>query len=65
MKITKVDDYVDEVQKIYPELSKEESSILLDCVSSENSQNIEENTFNSVLNSSLKDDWQSIKNFFL
>ena len=38
------------------ELSKEESSILLDCVSSENSQNIEENTFNSVLNSSLKDE---------
>ena len=38
------------------ELSKEESSILLDCVSNENSQNIEENTFNSILNSSLKDE---------
>lgn len=38
------------------ELSKKESSILLDCVSNENSQNIEENTFNSVLNSSLKDE---------
>lgn len=38
------------------ELSKEESSILLDCVSNENSQNLEENTFNSILNSSLKNE---------
>lgn len=29
MKITKVDDYVDEVQKIYPELSKEEIKRIL------------------------------------
>lgn len=36
------------------ELSREESSILLDCISNENSQNLEENTFNSILNSSLK-----------
>ena len=38
------------------ELSREESSILLDCVSNENSKNLEENTFNSILNSSLKDE---------